>query len=289
MGLDRSARGTADRAFRRAGRGRRGGDRRRWRTRAARTAPARCSRPSDPDEGEAFAAARRAAFPALEKKGSLLLEDVGVALPALPALVRGIEKIAEKHEVVIAVVAHAGDGNTHPLVVYNAADADETQARVRRVRRGHGPRARVRRDDHRRARRRPAEEGLAAGLPRRGRDGADPDASRTRSTRRASSTRAPSSDPASPPLWLLRGRNRDQRGGEAEYSGVVTVALLVVAAVLAVVDWVAVARSLAPRRVRRETADPRRADRRGARPPTCPTSRAGSSPRSCSGCSATSG
>ena len=81
---------------------------------------------SDPDEGEAFAAARRAAFPALEKQGSLLLEDVGVALPALPALVRGIEKIAEKHEVVIAVVAHAGDGNTHPLVVYNAADAEET-------------------------------------------------------------------------------------------------------------------------------------------------------------------
>ena len=82
---------------------------------------------SDPDEGEAFAAARRAAFPALQKLGSLLLEDVGVALPALPALVRGIEKIAEKHEVVIAVVAHAGDGNTHPLVVYNADDPDETK------------------------------------------------------------------------------------------------------------------------------------------------------------------
>ena len=80
----------------------------------------------DPAEGEAFAAARRAAFPALEKQGSLLLEDVGVALPALPALVRGIEKIAEAHGVTIAVVAHAGDGNTHPLVVYNAGDADET-------------------------------------------------------------------------------------------------------------------------------------------------------------------
>jgi glycolate oxidase len=28
--------------------------------------------------------------------------------------------------VLIAVVAHAGDGNTHPLIVYNAADPDET-------------------------------------------------------------------------------------------------------------------------------------------------------------------
>jgi glycolate oxidase len=76
----------------------------------------------DPAEGEAFAAARRAAFPALERLGSLLLEDVGVALPLLPTLVRGIEKIADEYATTIAVVAHAGDGNTHPLIVYNAAD-----------------------------------------------------------------------------------------------------------------------------------------------------------------------
>ena len=80
----------------------------------------------DPDEGEAFAAARRAAFPALERLGSLLLEDVGVALPNLPTLVRGIEKIADAHGITIAVVAHAGDGNTHPLVVFDPADADAT-------------------------------------------------------------------------------------------------------------------------------------------------------------------
>ena len=52
----------------------------------------------DPDEGEAFTAARRAAFPALERLGDLLLEDVGVALPALPTLVRGIGKIAAEHD-----------------------------------------------------------------------------------------------------------------------------------------------------------------------------------------------
>jgi glycolate oxidase len=82
---------------------------------------------SDVEEGEAFAAARRAAFPALERLGSLLLEDVGVALPVLPTLVRRIEAIAAANAVTIAVVAHAGDGNTHPLVVYNAADPDETK------------------------------------------------------------------------------------------------------------------------------------------------------------------
>jgi glycolate oxidase len=76
----------------------------------------------DPVEGEAFAVARRAAFPALERKGNLLLEDVGVPLPVLPDLVRGIEAIAAERDVTIAVVAHAGDGNTHPLVVYDAGD-----------------------------------------------------------------------------------------------------------------------------------------------------------------------
>ena len=80
----------------------------------------------DPDEGEAFVAARRAAFPALERQGDLLLEDVGVALPALPALVRGVGKIAESNGVTIALVAHAGDGNTHPLIVFDAADPDAT-------------------------------------------------------------------------------------------------------------------------------------------------------------------
>ncbi len=85
----------------------------------------------DPAEGEAFAAARRAAFPALERLGSLLLEDVGVALPVLPALVRGIERIAADAQTTIAVVAHAGDGNTHPLIVYDAADPIATERAVR--------------------------------------------------------------------------------------------------------------------------------------------------------------
>jgi len=45
-----------------------------------------------------------------------------VPLPVLPELVRGIQSIATQRDVTIAVVAHAGDGNTHPLVVYDAGD-----------------------------------------------------------------------------------------------------------------------------------------------------------------------
>ncbi|OBA58216.1 FAD-linked oxidase [Mycobacterium sp. 1100029.7] len=76
----------------------------------------------DPDEGEAFVAARRFCIPAVEAKGSLLLEDVGVPLPALGQLVTGIARIAEERDLMISVIAHAGDGNTHPLIVFDPAD-----------------------------------------------------------------------------------------------------------------------------------------------------------------------
>ena len=80
----------------------------------------------DPEEGEAFAAARRFAIPAVERKGTLLLEDVGVPLPALPQLIERIEQIAAERDVLIAVIAHAGDGNTHPLIVHDPSDPEET-------------------------------------------------------------------------------------------------------------------------------------------------------------------
>ncbi len=81
-----------------------------------------CFCTADPAEGEAFAAARRYAIPAVEAKGSLLLEDVGVPLPALAELVDGIAAIADAAQLTISVIAHAGDGNTHPLIVYDPAD-----------------------------------------------------------------------------------------------------------------------------------------------------------------------
>jgi len=85
----------------------------------------------DPDEGEAFVVARRMAIPAVEKTGTVLLEDVGVPIPKLGELVLGMDAIAKKHDVVIAVMAHAGDGNTHPLVVYNPTDeAQKERAHV---------------------------------------------------------------------------------------------------------------------------------------------------------------
>ena len=82
---------------------------------------------SDPDESEALIEARRIAIPAVEKRGALLLEDVGVPLPRLGDLIDGMRRIAAEREVEIAVVAHAGDGNTHPLIVLDPTDAAQKE------------------------------------------------------------------------------------------------------------------------------------------------------------------
>jgi glycolate oxidase len=77
----------------------------------------------DPAEGEMFVEARRQSFPAVEARGSLLFEDVGAPIPMLPDLLDVIAGIAEAYAVEIPVVAHAGDGNTHPIIVYDPSDA----------------------------------------------------------------------------------------------------------------------------------------------------------------------
>jgi glycolate oxidase len=90
-----------------------------------------CFTTDDAAEGEMFVQARRTAFPALEARGSLLLEDVGAPVPLLPDLLDAIGRVAAAYDVEIPVVAHAGDGNTHPNIVYDPTDADaERRARA---------------------------------------------------------------------------------------------------------------------------------------------------------------
>lgn len=85
---------------------------------------------SDAEEGAAFVKARRMVLPAIEKLGTILLEDVGVPVAKLSELVLGIHDISRSHDVSISVVAHAGDGNTHPQIILDPLDAAQ-QARAR--------------------------------------------------------------------------------------------------------------------------------------------------------------
>ena len=78
-------------------------------------------------EGRMLMAARRLAFTALEHRGATLLDDVGVPLGAIPALLDGVARIGDEFGVLICTFGHAGDGNMHPTVVYDASDPGEVE------------------------------------------------------------------------------------------------------------------------------------------------------------------
>lgn len=84
---------------------------------------------NDPAEAEALFAARRLSHTALERLGTVLSEDVCVPKSSLPAMLVAVESIAKKHDILIATVAHAGDGNLHPLLITPPGD-EPAQARA---------------------------------------------------------------------------------------------------------------------------------------------------------------
>jgi glycolate oxidase len=81
---------------------------------------------ADPAEGDLLMAARRMALPAFQRLGgSLLVDDVAVPRSQVATFMDGCERVAAERGVVIGVVGHAGDGNMHPTVVFDAADPDQ--------------------------------------------------------------------------------------------------------------------------------------------------------------------
>jgi glycolate oxidase len=85
----------------------------------------------DPAEGDMLIEVRRRVWPAFEKTNkSILPEDVAVPRQHLPELMAGIIAIGERHQVSLPTVGHAGDGNMHPLLVFDGTD----EAEVSRVR-----------------------------------------------------------------------------------------------------------------------------------------------------------
>jgi len=77
---------------------------------------------TDTVEANRLIALRRSFHPAMESRGTVLIEDVCVPRSALPAMFHAIDEIAQKHGVTIATVAHAGDGNLHPNFVFDDSD-----------------------------------------------------------------------------------------------------------------------------------------------------------------------
>ncbi|MFD9668315.1 FAD-binding oxidoreductase [Rhodococcus sp. NPDC059968] len=87
---------------------------------------------TDPAESDGLIQARRVALTALERRGSTLLDDLAVPVPRLPEMLTAITAIADRHQLLIGTFGHAADGNLHPTIVFDAADADMT-ARAHRA------------------------------------------------------------------------------------------------------------------------------------------------------------
>ncbi|WEO97143.1 FAD-linked oxidase C-terminal domain-containing protein [Streptomyces sp. FXJ1.172] len=82
----------------------------------------------DAAESELLLKARRLSLTALEAvKGTTMIDDVCVPRSKLGAMLEGVERIAAKYDLTIGVCAHAGDGNTHPTVCFDAQDVDESR------------------------------------------------------------------------------------------------------------------------------------------------------------------
>ena len=82
---------------------------------------------SDAAESSMLLEARRLAYPALERLGVAMVDDVAVPRSRLAAFLDGVERISVRTGLVIGVVGHAGDGNMHPTVVF-ARDDERARA-----------------------------------------------------------------------------------------------------------------------------------------------------------------
>jgi len=74
---------------------------------------------STPQETEDLIGLRRMAYDAKERLGACLVEDVCVPRSVLPEMITAIEAAAVRHDVRICTVAHAGDGNLHPVFIFD--------------------------------------------------------------------------------------------------------------------------------------------------------------------------
>ncbi|MEE1752283.1 FAD-binding oxidoreductase [Streptomyces sp. SP18CS02] len=82
----------------------------------------------DTAESELLLQARRLALTALETVSTAtMIDDVCVPRSRLAEMLDGTAAVAAKYDLTIGVCAHAGDGNTHPVVCFDHADPDESR------------------------------------------------------------------------------------------------------------------------------------------------------------------
>jgi len=80
------------------------------------------------EEREELWLARRSAHGVLSRLApNCMTEDATVPVSKVPIMIKGIRAILDKHQVKAGVLAHAGDGNMHPVITADARDKEEME------------------------------------------------------------------------------------------------------------------------------------------------------------------
>lgn len=80
----------------------------------------------DAGESDLLMAGRRSLNPAMEAKGHRMIEDLCVPVAKLGELVAEAHRIGRETGLEITCSGHAGDGNLHPAIFYDATDPDQS-------------------------------------------------------------------------------------------------------------------------------------------------------------------
>lgn len=70
--------------------------------------------------------ARRSAYGVFAKLAlNIMSEDVLVPVSKVPEMIRKIIEIGKHHRLKVGILAHAGDGNMHPMIPADKFDKEE--------------------------------------------------------------------------------------------------------------------------------------------------------------------
>ena len=92
---------------------------------AARFSPATVRVSKSEAESAAIWKGRKAAFGAMGRIADYLCMDGVIPTGRLPEVLVRVSEICSGHGLAVANIFHAGDGNLHPLILYNMNDPDE--------------------------------------------------------------------------------------------------------------------------------------------------------------------
>jgi glycolate oxidase len=90
----------------------------------------------DPADAADLIRVRKLAYPALERMGATLLDDVALPITKIAAFVEKVEALSRETNLVIGIFGHAGDGNMHPTIVHDHGDlaaAERAKAAFARI------------------------------------------------------------------------------------------------------------------------------------------------------------